>query len=86
MVVTPCGLRYPVAVNLLDTYEQAMDTIEATMLALQPPDWLRIEELCQPLAKAYDVYFGGKPVCKKGPLHKAGVGAGAIVVLSPVQP
>ena len=55
-------------------------------MALQPPTWIRVEELYQPVAKAYELYFNRKPVPKGGSLFDAGVAANAILVLLPVPP
>jgi len=86
IVETPEGFRYPITVNLRDSYTKVMYGIEEAIMALQPPTWIRVEELYQPVAKAYELYFNRKPVPKGGSLFDAGVAANAILVLLPVPP
>lgn len=86
IVVTPAGFKYPITINLHDPYEETMHAIQEAVMALQPPTWLRMEELYQPVAEAYELYFDLKLVPKGGSLFDAGVAANAILVLLPVPP
>ena len=83
-VVTPAGFKYPVTINLNDSCDKAMYTIQKAVMALQPPTWIRMEELYQPVAEAYELYLDHKLVPKGGSLFDAGVAANAILVLLPV--